>query len=134
MCGLCGIFRQGESDGIGRVQSMAERLAPRGPDDAGVWAEPRGELWLGHRRLAVLDLSPAGHQPMASATGRYVIVYNGEIYNHLELRETLTGVDCVDRATPRRFWPSSSKTAFRPPSESSSGCSPSPSGIARPAR
>jgi asparagine synthase (glutamine-hydrolysing) len=65
---------------------MAERVAHRGPDDAGVWAATDGTVALAFRRLAIIDLSPAGHQPMLSACGRYVLVFNGEIYNHRELR------------------------------------------------
>jgi len=68
---------------------MAEAITRRGPDDAGVWSDPDAGLALAHRRLAVLDLSPAGHQPMRSASGRYVLVFNGEIYNHLTLRQEL---------------------------------------------
>jgi asparagine synthase (glutamine-hydrolysing) len=86
MCGIAGIVRC-EGDGERIAAAMAGALAARGPDASGVWA---GEgVALGHRRLAVLDLSPAGAQPMHSATGRYVIVFNGEIYNHLELRDRL---------------------------------------------
>lgn len=68
---------------------MAAVIAYRGPDDAGVWCDPEAGLALSHRRLAILDLSPAGHQPMPSPTGRYVIAFNGEIYNHLALRRDL---------------------------------------------
>ena len=68
---------------------MADALIHRGPDDAGCWADPEAGIALGHRRLAVLDLSPAGHQPMMSASGRYVLAFNGEIYNHLEIRGEL---------------------------------------------
>lgn len=68
---------------------MADAVAHRGPDDHGVWADHEAGLFLGHRRLSIVDLSAAGHQPMASASGRYVCVYNGEIYNHRELRAAL---------------------------------------------
>ena len=68
---------------------MADRLYHRGPDDAGIWVDPDVNLALGHRRLSIVDLSPAGHQPMHSECGRYVLVFNGEIYNHLELRQEL---------------------------------------------
>jgi len=74
------------------VRRMADAIAHRGPDDAGVWVDVARSVALGHRRLAVLDLSPAGRQPMMSASGRYVIVFNGEIYNHLELRKQLGSV------------------------------------------
>ncbi len=68
---------------------MSDTLAHRGPDDTGAWVDPAAGLALGHRRLAVLDLSPAGHQPMHSASGRFVIAFNGEIYNHADLRGQL---------------------------------------------
>jgi asparagine synthase (glutamine-hydrolysing) len=71
------------------VGTLAARLIHRGPDDKGVWVDGDAGIALGHRRLAILDLSPAGHQPMISASGRYVIAFNGEIYNHLELRKEL---------------------------------------------
>lgn len=71
------------------VGRMAATLRHRGPDDGGTWVDAAAGLALGHRRLAVLDLSPAGHQPMVSACGRYVLALNGEIYNHLDLRAAL---------------------------------------------
>jgi len=69
---------------------MADTLAHRGPDDSGIWVDGAAGVALAHRRLSILDLSPAGHQPMTSACSRYVTVFNGEIYNHLEIRRELT--------------------------------------------
>jgi len=94
MCGIAGLWRFGGGQGSElehQARAMAAAIARRGPDDSGVWCDPEAGLALAHRRLAVLDLSPAGHQPMDSASGRYVIAFNGEIYNHLELRQELTG-------------------------------------------
>jgi asparagine synthase (glutamine-hydrolysing) len=76
---------------------MAAAIAHRGPDDSGVWCDPEAGLALAHRRLAILDLSSAGHQPMASASGRYVIAFNGEIYNHLALRRDLEAAGVLHR-------------------------------------
>lgn len=90
MCGLTGFYSPGSVDDRDRIGlDMATAIAHRGPDDAGVWTDPVCGLTLAHRRLSILDLSPAGHQPMHSACTRYVMVFNGEIYNHLELRERL---------------------------------------------
>jgi asparagine synthase (glutamine-hydrolysing) len=89
MCGIVG--RWGQAPGAKEtLQAAVARLSHRGPDDSGIWTDPDGGIALGHTRLSILDLSPAGHQPMFSADGRYVIVFNGEIYNHLELRQALT--------------------------------------------
>jgi asparagine synthase (glutamine-hydrolysing) len=71
---------------------MADILTHRGPDDCGVWTDPTHPFTLGHQRLAILDVSPEGHQPMLSASARYVIAYNGEVYNHLDLRRELGAV------------------------------------------
>lgn len=70
---------------------MTDALSHRGPDDRGTWFDEQAGIGLGHRRLAILDLSPRGHQPMLSRSGRFVLVFNGEIYNHRELRARLTG-------------------------------------------
>jgi len=90
MCGIAGFWgTAGPDESVAR--RMADAIVHRGPDDSGVWSQPEKGLALAHRRLSILDLSPAGHQPMASECGRYVIVFNGEIYNHLALREQLGG-------------------------------------------
>lgn len=93
MCGLAGYFQlsSGSRGLLEAATGMAEQIAHRGPDDSGIWVDEVAGIALAHRRLSILDLSPAGHQPMTSAAGRYVIVFNGEIYNHLDLRESLTG-------------------------------------------
>lgn len=90
MCGLAGyldVFQPAEI-----VARMVTEIRHRGPDDVGVWQDKVAGIALGHRRLSILDLSPAGHQPMVSATGRFVIAFNGEIYNHLELRKEIEKV------------------------------------------
>jgi asparagine synthase (glutamine-hydrolysing) len=89
MCGISGILNAGaETPALAAIaQHMASAQAHRGPDDSGVWAE--GPAALSHRRLSIIDLSEGGHQPMVSADGRYVMVFNGEIYNYRELRRQL---------------------------------------------
>ncbi len=93
MCGFAGFIDLArstpEADLLARAEGMAAQLYRRGPDGDGVWADASAGLAMGHRRLAILDLSPAGHQPMVSADGRYVIAYNGEVYNFPELRAEL---------------------------------------------
>ncbi|MCL4477639.1 MAG: asparagine synthase (glutamine-hydrolyzing) [Deltaproteobacteria bacterium] len=93
MCGITGfidISRQAKNDELyARVTRMADTLRHRGPDDNGVWVEAETGIALGHRRLSIIDLSPEGHQPMSSACSRYVITYNGEIYNYQQIRKEL---------------------------------------------
>lgn len=93
MCGIAGYWSfkdAGEADRLNALaREMTKALAHRGPDDSGIWIETKAGLALGHRRLSILDLSSYGHQPMASASGRFVIVYNGEIYNFKTLRKDL---------------------------------------------
>jgi asparagine synthase (glutamine-hydrolysing) len=90
MCGIAGFITSKHNSDIDRVVSrMAAALQHRGPDDHGTWVDQQFGIALGHRRLSVLDLSAAGKQPMVSASGRWVIAYNGEIYNHLDLRRRL---------------------------------------------
>lgn len=86
MCGIVAVSGRVDRE---RLASATRCLAHRGPDDEGVWTDQAAGVGLGHRRLAILDLSPAGHQPMFDTTGRYGIVYNGEIYNFPELRRAL---------------------------------------------
>lgn len=90
MCGITGYWNpRGDRDGLEIGQRMAHTLHHRGPDDSGVWIDENSGLTLAHRRLAVIDRSSAGHQPMESTCGRYAITYNGEIYNHTEIRAQL---------------------------------------------
>ncbi len=93
MCGIAGLvdFDRGTpADALGAAASrMAARLAHRGPDDAGVWVDEAAGVALAHRRLSILDLSPEGHQPMTSADDRWVVSFNGEVYNFVALRDEL---------------------------------------------
>lgn len=92
MCGLVGFFAHAEHGApIGRATliAMRDRMATRGPDGAGLWIAPDGRAGFGHRRLAIIDLSESGAQPMATPDGRYTVAYNGEIYNYRALRTEL---------------------------------------------
>jgi asparagine synthase (glutamine-hydrolysing) len=88
MCGIAGILAHDAPDEAA-VARLIRPLAHRGPDDEGIWLDPEARIGFGHRRLAIVDLSPAGHEPMHSADGRFVITFNGEIYNHADLRREL---------------------------------------------
>lgn len=95
MCGIDGFLNSvafDEETARGTLARMTASLAHRGPDAQGLWVDPAAGIALGHRRLAIVDLSVHGRQPMASACGRYVMVFNGEIYNHRELRAQLERV------------------------------------------
>ncbi len=87
MCGIIGVIGDDASAERARIIAARDLMVHRGPDDAGVWERPG--VTFGARRLSIIDLSDAGHQPMASADGRHAIVYNGEIYNYRELRREL---------------------------------------------
>lgn len=92
MCGIAGVLvASGSSSQVSEdmLLAMSDRLVHRGPDGGGLWRAPDGTVGFAHRRLSILDLSDAGAQPMASDDGRYVTVFNGEIYNHLDLRAAL---------------------------------------------
>ena len=91
MCGIAGVVGASRIAGGAShvVEQMTARLIHRGPDHGAVWCEPDGSVALGHRRLSIVDLSPEGHQPMSSSSGAFVIVYNGEVYNFIGLRQEL---------------------------------------------
>ncbi|MEW6219282.1 MAG: asparagine synthase (glutamine-hydrolyzing) [Thermodesulfobacteriota bacterium] len=100
MCGIAGVLDPGagldETNLTAGAGRMAASLVHRGPDDGGLWVDAAAGLALAHRRLAIVDLSPEGRQPMISACGRFVVVYNGEIYNHRAIRQELEAA-AVDR-------------------------------------
>ena len=93
MCGISGFLDLSCVSPASELRSIAMRMADtlrhRGPNHAGVWADEEAGIALSMRRLAILDLSPAGHQPMGSSSGRYILVFNGEIYNYEDLRDEL---------------------------------------------
>lgn len=101
MCGIAGFLADPtQRSAVGRIEKIArtmdDSLKHRGPDDHDIWVDADAGVALVHRRLSIVDLSAAGHQPMSSADGRYIIVYNGEVYNHAEIRADL-------EATGHRF-------------------------------
>ena len=104
MCGFVGFFND-HNLSIESFQKTINTLEHRGPDDSGNWVDLDKKLFLGHRRLSVLDTSKSGSQPMQSSNKRYVIVYNGEIYNHLEIREQIE-----KKSKDPIIWKSSSDT------------------------
>ena len=88
MCGIAGLIHlNGEPVSLVILKKMTDAIAHRGPDGEGQWIE--GNVGIGHRRVAIIDLSPAGHQPMITGDHRYVLSYNGEIYNYREIRTEL---------------------------------------------
>jgi asparagine synthase (glutamine-hydrolysing) len=92
MCGITGLFRPGGGDDsvlVGYVRRMTDAIAYRGPDASGLWSCASAGIAFGHRRLSILDLSEAGAQPMKSACGRFTVTFNGELYNHLDIRAEL---------------------------------------------
>src|SRR3954471_19894550 len=90
MCGIVGVYgrRSGPVD-VEQVLRMRDAMRHRGPDDEGVWRSDAGEIVLAHRRLAIVDLSPAGRAPMGNEDGSVQVTFNGEIYNHVALRREL---------------------------------------------
>ena len=92
MCGIAGVWQRQGPVGAERWEGMLDALAHRGPDGCGQWSDIESGLWLGHRRLSIIDRSQGGHQPMQVEEGRSVLAFNGEIYNYPELRRRLEGV------------------------------------------
>ena len=91
MCGITGFI--GNIDEMNKtIHEMSNTLIHRGPDSAGIWLDESSGIALGHRRLAIQDLSSAGHQPMKSHSGRYIICFNGEIYNHFKIRDQIAKI------------------------------------------
>jgi asparagine synthase (glutamine-hydrolysing) len=103
MCGITGFLRpqaDTDADALARIADiMSLSLAHRGPDDAGTWVDAEMGIALGHRRLSIIDLSPTGHQPIVSSDGRWVLAYNGELYNTDALRQVLVGKGVQLRGT-----------------------------------
>lgn len=97
MCAIAGLayWQSSSRDIVASGQKMLDTLTHRGPDGGGLWLDEANGVLLGHRRLSIIDLSEHGQQPMHSASGRYVIVYNGEIYNFQDLREELERANCA---------------------------------------
>ena len=99
MCGIAGILQDTTAPPVtDRLTRMHGAIAHRGPDGRGAWRSPGGHAAYAHTRLSIIDTSPAGHQPMAIADGRFTITYNGEIYNFAELRRSLTGAGVAFRS------------------------------------
>jgi asparagine synthase (glutamine-hydrolysing) len=108
MCGITGFIHRGcdTNSFASTLAAMLKTIVHRGPNDCGSWIDKSTAVALGHRRLSILDLSRAGHQPMISSSGRFVIVFNGEIYNHNDLRDVLSKSNCF----PINGWHGSSDT------------------------
>lgn len=100
MCGICGVFDYGRGGGVDEklIVKMRDTMVHRGPDDAGIYLSKDSRLGLGHRRLSIIDLSPAGHQPMCNEDGSLWVVFNGEIYNYRSLVQELAAKGHVFRS------------------------------------
>src|SRR5262245_40870349 len=87
---MCGVMALLDARDAAAVGAMQRALPPRSPDGEGTWSDPQSPVTLGHTRLSIIDLTAAAAQPMTSADGRYVLSFNGEIFNYLELRKELS--------------------------------------------
>lgn len=103
MCGITGFLDTRRDDTTAeldaKVTRMSDAIIHRGPDDSGSWVDAAAGIALGFRRLAIVDLTPTGHQPMVSTSGRFVMVFNGEIYNYSEIRNDLISSGITFRGT-----------------------------------
>ena len=107
MCGIAGFLCSQNNSFLKNLKNLnqiKDILSHRGPDDHGIWYNNEEKIAFGHTRLSIQDLSPAGHQPMTSFNNRYLMVYNGEIYNHLDLRKRLKSL------SPNIKWKGNSDT------------------------
>ena len=95
MCGIFGIFDKHGNIGIDYLKKYTDLLSHRGPDDSGIWIDNSGRVGFGHRRLSIIDLTKSGRQPMFSNDSRIAITFNGEIYNHIELRRELSAIGYI---------------------------------------
>lgn len=96
MCGIAGfLYKNKNCDYLNIITKMNDMINHRGPDGSGIWFDDHANIALAHNRLSVLDLTEAGHQPMISKSGRYIIVFNGEIYNHLEIRRIIQSIQSI---------------------------------------
>jgi len=93
MCGICGFYSKSSLKFDSAIKKMCAAISHRGPDDNGIWQDLNLGIVLGHQRLSIIDLSAAGHQPMQSSSGRFILSYNGEIYNYLALRTELKDIN-----------------------------------------
>lgn len=104
MCGICGFYSKSVRDNQDLILKMNSSIQHRGPDSSGFWIDDNFGIVLGHQRLSILDLSKAGDQPIRSNSGRFILIFNGEIYNHLEIRNKLL------REKANTYWKGSSDT------------------------
>ena len=89
MCGITGFYSKTSSTFNNAILKMNSAISHRGPDNSGSWQDKNSGIVFGHQRLSILDLSSAGNQPMLSNSERFIITYNGEIYNHLDIRNEI---------------------------------------------
>ena len=106
MCGLVGVLQGSALSEMALNKSltaMSDAIQHRGPDGSGVWTDSQQGVGLGHRRLSIVDLSPHGSQPMISHTGRFVLAFNGEIYNHAAIRKEINELNLVRLASDKEL-------------------------------